>query len=259
MYNETIPREFFLSNWRTSGPQIRRKEMSQKNVFSKGVTRRGFLSKLSLTAVVGLGGFTSIPKESSWGSPDISEKATPRKNYRSLSRQDLLNKAYEQGALYAQNSGSCSQGTVAALHEILVMDDLVVKVATSSCGGQAGMAMGTCGGLIGGTIVLDYFLGRPPEGMSNNSSKKADIDALMRALGSAKLLFDEYIEEYGTVFCASIQQQLFGRHFYFRDPDELRKFREAGSRTDHTKCMHIVGNAALWTMQILLDKDVIEI
>jgi C_GCAxxG_C_C family probable redox protein len=148
---------------------------------------------------------------------------------------------------------------MAALHEILVIDDVVVKVATSSCGGHAGMVMGTCGGLIGGTIALDYFFGRPSEQMSNDASKKADIDVLRKAMDTAKILYDKYIEEYGTVLCIAIQQQLFGRHFYFRDPDEFSKFRAAGSATDPTKCMHIVGNAARWTMEILLDKRVVEL
>ena len=75
--------------------------------------------------------------------------------YRNLSEKQLLEKAQELGASYERYSGSCSQCTAAALKELLGFEDIVVKVATSSCGGQAGLSTGACGGVIGGTIVLD--------------------------------------------------------------------------------------------------------
>ena len=86
--------------------------------------------------------------------------------YRNLSRKELLEKARELGVAYEKNSGSCSQCTAAALREILGFEDVVVKVASSSCGGQAGLSTGACGGVIGGTIVLDYYLGRPADMVS---------------------------------------------------------------------------------------------
>jgi hypothetical protein len=63
-------------------------------------------------------------------------------------------------------SGGCSQYTVAALREVLGFEDIIVKIASSSCGGQAGFSAGTCGGVIGGTIVLDYYPGRPVDMVS---------------------------------------------------------------------------------------------
>lgn len=71
-----------------------------------------------------------------------------------------MDKAYERATQFELNSTGCSYCTVAGLHEILDIPDIIVKVATSSCGGQVIMVMGTCGGLIGGTMVLDYCFGR---------------------------------------------------------------------------------------------------
>src|SRR5512139_4059278 len=86
--------------------------------------------------------------------------------YRDLSSKQLREKAHELGVAYEKYSGSCSQCTVAALREILGFEDIVVRVATSSCGGQAGLSMGACGGVVGGTIVLDYYLGRRADMLS---------------------------------------------------------------------------------------------
>ena len=140
--------------------------MDKKKEFFQDVTRRDFCTKAALTAAITLGGFAILPKGISSGETELTIKAKVRKKYQGLSHQELMDKTYEQGANYEKISGSCSQSTVAGLHEILEIDDAVVRVASSSCGGQACTVMGTCGGLIGGTIVLDYFFGRPAEAMS---------------------------------------------------------------------------------------------
>jgi C_GCAxxG_C_C family probable redox protein len=182
-----------------------------------------------------------------------------KEKYRGLSRQELQEKAYELGANYERNSYSCSQSTVAALHEILGFEDAIVKVATSSCAGQVLQATGTCGALVGGTMVLDYYFGRPIQNLSDKEIVQANIDAASNSFEVAKLLYDKYIEEYGTIICAHIQAQLFGRVYYLYDPQEVEKFEEAGGHTDPQKCLNIIGNAARWVIEILLDKNAIKL
>jgi hypothetical protein len=186
-------------------------------------------------------------------------RAKLREKYQGLSRQELLDKAYELGCNYEINSQSCSQSVAAALHELLNIDDVVVKVASSSCGGQAIQVVGTCGGLIGGTMVLDYFFGRPVKNTSYQEFIRDNMKPLMGGLETARLLYDKYIEEYGTIICPHIQVQLFGRSYYLADREELKKFNEAGAHSDPTKCGRITGNAARWVMEILLDKDAVEL
>ena len=185
-------------------------------------------------------------------------KAEVREKYRGLSRQELLDKAYELGFNYEENSESCSQSTAAALHELVDIDDVVVRVATSSAGGHIGEVVGTCGGLLGGTIALDYFFGRPAEKMSYEKHIQDNLDVLMSALEAPKLLYTKYIKEYGTIICPHIQVQLFGRHYYFLDPEEKEKFEKAGGHSAPDKCCHIVGNATRWTLEILLHKGAVE-
>ncbi len=186
-------------------------------------------------------------------------KAKLREKYSGLSKEQLPEKAYELGFNYEKCCQSCSQSIVAAMHEMLEIDDVVVKVATSNAGGYAGQCVGTCGGLIGGTMILDYFFGRPAGNMTYAETKPENLDPLFNAVGIAGELYDRYIKEYGTIMCPHIQVQLYGRHFYMLDEEEMAKFEKAGGHSDSPKsCCHIVGNASRWVMEMLLDKGAVE-
>jgi len=58
------------------------------------------------------------------------------------SREELLDKVHELGLNYEKHSGSCSQSLVAAIHQLVEMDDVIVRAASSSAGGQLGQVMG---------------------------------------------------------------------------------------------------------------------
>jgi C_GCAxxG_C_C family probable redox protein len=178
--------------------------------------------------------------------------------YRSLSQPELLDKAYELGALYERYSGSCSQCTVAALREILGFEDIIVKVAASSCGGQAGLSTGACGGVIGGTIVLDYYLGRSAEMVSAVETKPQGMAQLGVSMTAARSLCQKFIREYGSILCPQVQSKLFGRSFNLQNPEDWKAFEEAGAHTDPTKCISVVANAARWTMEVLIENGVVK-
>lgn len=182
-----------------------------------------------------------------------------KEKYQGLSREQLLDKAHELGSKYEINSYSCSQCTTAAIHEIVGIDEAVVKSATSLCAGNAFQLVGSCGGLIGGTMALDYFFGRPFGKMSYTEVLQENIDPLFTAQAVAREFFDKYVNEYGTITCAGIMQKRFGRVYYIEDPEEFKKFEEAGAHTDPQKCAGIVGNATRWVMEILIDKGVVEV
>ncbi len=179
--------------------------------------------------------------------------------YRNLSPAQLLGKAHELGVAYEKNSGSCSQCTVAALREMLGFEDIIVKVASSSCGGQAGLSTGACGGMIGGTIVLDYYLGRPADMVSAVQVNPEGMRQFARGMEAAQILARRFIQEYGSILCPQIQSRIFGRAFNHQDPADWKAFEEAGGHSDPSKCMSIVGNAARWTLEILMEKGVIKL
>ena len=86
-----------------------------------------------------------------------------------------------------------------------------------------------------------------------------NIDDLFAAQAAARLLFNKYMERYGTITCANIMQQRWGRLYYFEDPDEFAKFEKAGAHSDPKMAPDIVGTAARFTLEVLLDKGAVEV
>jgi hypothetical protein len=177
-----------------------------------------------------------------------------KEEFQALSRDQLLQKAYDLGVAYEMNSFSCSQCTVASLFRILEFPDALVKASCSNAGGTAMQVVGTCGALVGGIMVLDYYFGRPFEHMSDKQVvQDPNINDLFVAQPIARALVDKYIREYGTITCANIQMQLYNRFFYFEDEGEFKKLEHAGAHSNPEKCPRIVGNAARWTLELLMD------
>jgi hypothetical protein len=185
------------------------------------------------------------------GNMQVTEK------YRSMSRQQILEKVYELGTGFERHSGSCSQCTAAALREILGFEDVVVRIATSSCGGQAGFSTGACGGVVGGTIVLDYYLGRSADMLSATRVIPQGLEELSRAMDAARLFCGKFIRHYGSILCPQVQTKIYGRSFNLQDPAEWDAFEKAGAHTDPTKCIRVVGNAARWALETLIEKEVV--
>jgi C_GCAxxG_C_C family probable redox protein len=181
----------------------------------------------------------------------ISEK------FRGLTQPELLEKAGELGVNFEKHSGSCSQCTAAALREILGFEDVVVRVATSSCGGQAGFSTGACGGIIGGTIVLDYYLGRSADMVSATRKIPQGLAELSRAMEAARSFCEKFVRQYGSILCPQVQKKLYGRSFNLQDPADWKAFEEAGGHSDPTKCMSVVGNAARWALETLIERQVV--
>jgi C_GCAxxG_C_C family probable redox protein len=176
-----------------------------------------------------------------------------RNEYKALPKNIMLQKAYDFGVAYESHSFSCSQSTVAALYRLLDFPVCLVKAACSNAGGAAGQLVGTCGGIVGGMMVLDYFYGRSFNHMSDNEIVVApNLETLSRAIQVSKQLPNKFISAFSAINCANIQYQLYGRLFYMADDDEMGKFEKAGGHSDPKKCPDIVGRAAKWTLEILL-------
>lgn len=177
--------------------------------------------------------------------------------YRSLSRKQLLDKVYELGVDFERYSGSCSQCTVAALREILGFEPVIVKIASTSCGGQAGYSAGTCGGVVGGTIVLDYYFGRPAELLSATHESQEAQDVLESAMELSKAFCKKFNDEYGSILCPGVQKKIYGRTYNLQDESDWEAFMADGAHTDPTKCMSVVANASRWVLEMLLEKEMI--
>jgi len=167
-------------------------------------------------------------------------------DYKNMSREEVLQKAYEIAFNYERDLGNCPQCMLATMHDIFgIGDDEAYKAATGFAGGGALAGDGTCGALVGGIMAIGLVLGRDSEG--HKSRKGAG-----RAYKAAKKLHDRFAEEFGGVVCRDVQKKIFGRSFNLLDRNDYKKFEEMGGHTD--KCTSVVGKAAMWTADILLDE-----
>ena len=164
----------------------------------------------------------------------------------SESRESILEKAYNLGFSYEQEYRGCSQCAIAAIQETLgIEDEAVFKAGTGLAGGILLTGTGTCGALCGGIMVLSSIAGRERKDFADMGGRLF----LVGEMGSE--LRNKFIEEYGSISCRDIQYKLFGRSYNLMDPVDKEKFDKDGAHTD--KCPSVVGNAARWAVELILE------
>ena len=159
-------------------------------------------------------------------------------------KEKKMEKAYELGFKYERDYGSCSQCTFTAVSQILDKENKEIFRAIDGLAGGLGRTTdGTCGALTGGVAAISIRYGR--EDFPNLGQRE-------KCMTLAKKLHDRFIEEYGSVICKDVQTKIMGRSYDFWNPKEREEFDKAGGHTD--KCPDVVGNAAKWTVEILMDE-----
>jgi len=161
--------------------------------------------------------------------------------------EEIKKRVYELAFEYEEIYGNCPQSIFAAVGEVFgFANDEVFKSATGLAGGCALSTNGTCGALTGGVIIIGYKYGR------NYDEYKKGKEG-MRTYILSKKLYDKFIEEYGTCTCKGVQKKIFGRSYDLWDPEDYKKFDEAGAHKD--KCTDVVGKTAMFVAEILLEED----
>ena len=159
-------------------------------------------------------------------------------------KEKKMEKAYELGFKYERDYGSCPQCTFAAVGEILGNESKeIFKAIDGLAGGLGRTTDGTCGALTGGVAAISHKYGR--EDFPNLGQRE-------KCMTLAKKLHDRFIEEYESVVCKDVQTKIMGRSYDFWNPKEREEFDKAGGHTD--KCPDVVGKAAKWTVEILMDE-----
>jgi len=158
-------------------------------------------------------------------------------------RQGMLDRAFQCGKNYEMNNGGCPQCTLAAIFDVLgIEDDAVFKAATALADGVGLTGDGHCGALSGGTLAIGYLCGREKKDF-------ADIMKLLPANLMARELRDRFAEKYGTVRCHDLQNKFFGRFYNLYDPVELEAAFKNGMLNT---CSTVVGETARMTVDIIL-------
>jgi C_GCAxxG_C_C family probable redox protein len=163
-----------------------------------------------------------------------------------MNKTDLVEKARATGFQYEKDYQNCCQSTIAAIQDTLgIRDDAVFKAGSGMAGGVGIHCDGVCGGYSGGVMVLSQLFGR-------NRENFRDTEALIPSFELASALHEKYIQEYDSIICSDIHQKLFGRTFDLWEEDDFAAIEDLGAHID--KCTGVVGTAAAWTVEIILDE-----
>jgi C_GCAxxG_C_C family probable redox protein len=161
---------------------------------------------------------------------------------------ELAERAYKLGKEYEKTYRGCGQCVIAALQDALsIRNDDIFKSATGLAGGTGLAGDSGCGAYIGGVLVLGSLLGRERNNFSDPEGIRLKTHQLARKFRK------RFIQKYGSVICRDIQNKILGRYYYLADPQEYEKFHDAGAHDVH--CPEVVGKAARWMTEILLEED----
>jgi hypothetical protein len=149
-----------------------------------------------------------------------------------MTDEERIKKAYDLGFQYEKEYYGCSQCTVAAVSDALA--------------GMGSLGSGPCGGYTGGAMMVSAFFGRVRERFDDDVENRRCSYRLVR------LLCDRFTGAYGSFVCEKVQQSIFGRSFNILDPEQRALLEKAGGHTD--KCPSVVGNAAAWTCEIIIEE-----
>lgn len=167
-------------------------------------------------------------------------------DYENMSREEVLQKAYETAFKYEKELGNCPQAIMATMDDLFdIGGESAFKSGTGLAGGGALAGTGTCGALTGGYMALGILYGRNKK--EYTSGKRA-----VRAYKATKKLHDKFVEEFDGATCKEVQEQIFGKSFNLWSKEEYQEFEEKGGHED--KCTDVVGKVAQWTADIILDE-----
>lgn len=163
-----------------------------------------------------------------------------------MKKEEMLQKVYEKAKTCELKGGNCAQCSIAAIFEVLgVEDENVIRAATGLADGVGLSGDGHCGALSGGTIAISYFFGRKKEDMHRMGKQ-------IRALLLAKKFYAEFVEEFSTCRCHDIQIKQFGRFFDLYNMEDLKAAAKVGMAE---QCSTLVGKAARIALKIILEEQ----
>ena len=156
---------------------------------------------------------------------------------------ELIEKAYKLGKKFEKECTGCAQSSIAAIFKALsIWNDDVFKAASGLADGLGLTGDGSCGALIGASMVIGYLFGR----------ESKDFDKIGKPMKSYKLvkqLHGEYLEKYDSCRCHDVQMKLVGKTYDLWNPKELKESFSSGM-IEH--CSEVVGNIAKIGTKIIL-------
>ncbi|MFX1293688.1 MAG: C-GCAxxG-C-C family protein [Promethearchaeota archaeon] len=159
------------------------------------------------------------------------------------SEDQILNKAFELGQKYERKCTGCAQTVIAAVFEALgIWNNDVFKAASGLADGLGLTGDGSCGALIGGSMVIGYLFGREHKDFK-------DMYKPLKSYRLVKELHDQYIKQYGSCRCHDVQKSFMGRTFNLWDQNDMKEAFKLGMMNH---CSKLVGNIAKLVTNIVL-------
>ena len=161
--------------------------------------------------------------------------------------QRLLKELHNSAWRFERESHGCAQATVKALSDCFLIDEIVFKIASPCSGGVSNSGIGPCGGFLGGILVLGYFFGRDIHHTHVSGAEYRD-----RVLANS--LRERFQRKFKGLACREVQTSVFGHSFDLFNEDDKKRFELEGGHT--TVCPGVVGEAAGWVAEILLNEGI---
>lgn len=163
-----------------------------------------------------------------------------------MNKEEMLEDVYKRAKTHELTGGNCAQCSLAAIFEVLgVEDENVVRAATGFADGVGLTGDGHCGALSGGTMAISYFFGRKKEDLGKMGKQ-------IKALLLAKKFQEQFVAEFSTCRCHDIQVKKFGRFFNLYDMEDMKAALAAGVPEG---CSTLVGIAARLALNIILEEQ----
>jgi hypothetical protein len=164
-----------------------------------------------------------------------------------LNRADVLKRAYRLGFEKEKVFKGCAQCHLLAQFDLTGQSHPVLFMAAGALAAGIGRCGdGSCGAYTGGVLFMGTAIGRRLEYVDN------DRDNWNVSYEMTQKLQEKFINAYGTVTCAHIHEDIFGRAYILKDTSVRDDFEKAGAHAD--KCTTVVAYAVMWVAEILIEK-----
>jgi C_GCAxxG_C_C family probable redox protein len=164
-----------------------------------------------------------------------------------LSRAEFLDKVENAAATCERTVHGCGRCALSALMENFDLGDKAGKelalMGILPMSGGIAQTRNTCGALLGGLMGIGMV--SFPAGL-----EQANMDDIRQAMKLGAQYYRKFEKEVGNTRCFDIRAVGLGRCFDTGDPDEYRKFVEAGA---YDFCGGISGKAARLAAEFMLD------
>jgi len=187
--------------------------------------------------------------------------------------KEIIKKAFEKGQQYEARATDCCQSAIAAIQEAVgCLNDEILRAGSPFAGGLGFSHQGTCGALVGASMVLGQLYGRTRQEFDSDAERDIndpDFDYVKATKGwdLAYELFERFIIEYGSCICKDVSEKVLGpgiKGTEFIHPgspnkrilnEKLVEIRGIGSH-DMEGCPTVVGNAAKWATEIIIRQGI---